>query len=69
MSKTNKQFIRQTQRTPENTISSKGAEEARSIDWNEWWPFTRATGDALRQLNKRSRKQSSYPDDVEEALL
>lgn len=22
------------------------------IDWSRWWPFTRATGKALRELNR-----------------
>ena len=26
------------------------------INWSEWWPFERATGTALRQLNKRQPK-------------
>ena len=37
-----------------------------AIKWDEWNPFERATGDALRQLNKRQRKQSPI-DCVEEA--
>lgn len=26
------------------------------IDWSRWWPFERATGEALRQLNRRQPK-------------
>jgi hypothetical protein len=37
-----------------------------AIKWSEWNPFERATGDALRQLNKRQRKQSPI-DCAEEA--
>jgi hypothetical protein len=37
------------------------------IDWCEWNPFERATGDALKQLNQRQRKQTEL--DGEEALL
>jgi len=36
------------------------------IDWNTWWPFTRATGDALRQLNRRQPKPNPVAG-VEEA--
>jgi len=38
------------------------------ILWSEWWPFTRATGPALKQLNRPQRKDS-YPHDAEEALI
>lgn len=38
------------------------------INWNEWNPFVRATGDALRQLNKR-QKTNRYNDEIEDALL
>jgi hypothetical protein len=37
------------------------------IDWNKWNPFERATGEALRQLNKREKKQTM--PEGEEALL
>lgn len=39
-----------------------------SINWNEWWPFTRATGAALRQLNQRQPKHNDLAD-YEEAPL
>ena len=38
-----------------------------TIRWNEWNPFERATGEALKQLNRRQRKQTEL--DGEEALL
>lgn len=38
-----------------------------TIRWNEWNPFERATGEALRQLNRRQRKQTEL--DGEDALL
>lgn len=38
------------------------------ILWSEWWPFTRATGAALKQLN-RPQKKEYYPLDAEEALI
>jgi hypothetical protein len=48
---------------------SRGARtKTKEINWNEWNPFERATGEALRQLNKRQRKQSPL-DCVDEALL
>lgn len=53
-------------------IQDQGSRDKRAktkeINWNEWNPFVRATGEALRQLNKRQRKQSPF-DCVEEALL
>ena len=53
-------------------IQDQGSRDKRAktkeINWNEWNPFVRATGEALRQLNKRQRKQSPS-DCVEEALL
>ena len=42
--------------------------KTKTIKWNEWNPFERVTGEALRQLNKRQRKQSPL-DCVDEALL
>ena len=27
--------------------------EAKEINWQHWWPFDRATGTALRQLNRK----------------
>ena len=41
--------------------------KAVTIRWNEWNPFERATGEALKQLNRRQRKQTEL--DGEEALL
>lgn len=41
---------------------------AKMILWSEWWPFTRATGAALKQLNRPQRKDA-YPHDVEDALI
>lgn len=38
----------------------------KAIDWQEWWPFERATGDALRQLN---RKKKLDLNEFEEAWL
>jgi hypothetical protein len=46
--------------------ASKKNTKHRQIKWDEWWPFTRATGDALRQLNRKEPKASL---DMPEALL
>jgi hypothetical protein len=51
--------------TPSDGSSKKKSKE---IDWKSWNPFQRATGEALRQLNKRQRKQKQIPDG-EPALL
>lgn len=32
------------------------------INWQTWWPFTRATGAALEQLNRRQRKHNDLED-------
>lgn len=39
-----------------------------TIRWQDWNPFERATGQALKQLNKRQRKPKYQPDESE-ALL
>lgn len=39
----------------------------KEINWNEWNPFERATGEALRQLNRRQKKRIEL--DGEEAPL
>jgi hypothetical protein len=41
----------------------------KKITWNEWDPFVRATGEALRQLNKRQPKQSNYDCTTEVAPI
>ena len=41
---------------------------AKMILWSEWWPFNRATGTALKQLN-RPQKKEYYPLDADEALI
>lgn len=50
----------------QNKRSRAHRAKTKTIKWNEWNPFERVTGDALRQLNKRQRKQSPI-DCVEEA--
>ena len=52
-------------RYAKDTDHAKRATQKSPIDWNEWDPFKRATGGALRQLNKRQPMRLDY----EEALL
>ena len=54
----------QDQRSGDHRAKTKAV----TIRWNEWNPFQRVTGEALRQLNKRQRKQKAL-DDAPEALL
>jgi hypothetical protein len=42
-------------------------QEQKQIDWRCWNPFQRATGEALKQLNRKYRKQQEL--DESEALL
>ncbi len=42
--------------------------KAKPILWSEWWPFERATGDALRQLNRPQSKRD-LTEEFEEAPL
>ena len=41
--------------------------KTKEINWNEWNPFERATGEAYKQLNRRQKKQIIM--EGEEALL
>ena len=34
-----------------------GRTKAKEINWQEWWPFDRATGTALRQLNRKPKQE------------
>ncbi len=43
--------------------------KTKTIKWQDWNPFQRATGEALRQLNRRQRRQPKYQPDAQEALL
>jgi len=45
---------RQAERT------SQEDREPTEINWQKWWPFDRATGAALRQLNQK--QQPEYED-------
>jgi hypothetical protein len=58
--------VAQPKRTLNGGAGAKERKEKHPINWNEWWPFTRATGDALKQLNRRQTKQL---EDYEEAPL
>ena len=59
-----------SRRKKSSPVSSPKAEVhgREKILWSHWWPFTRATGKALKQLNRPQRKDN-YPHDVQEALL
>ena len=61
---------RQPNQTPPvqrpNVGRPKRTTKASEIRWNEWWPFERATGNALKQLNKKQPKQQP---EYEEAPL
>lgn len=50
----------------EDVGDAKGHARKGEIRWEQWWPFTQATGAALKQLNKRQPKQQP---EQEEALL
>lgn len=59
----------QADRSPKEEGSANGRANSKDdplpdqINWNNWWPFKRATGQALRQLNKKPQP------DWEEALF
>jgi hypothetical protein len=57
-----------SRRQKKSVVSSPKDVGEKTILWSEWWPFTRATGDALRQLN-RPQKKEYYPLDAEEAPI
>jgi hypothetical protein len=48
-------------------VKPRSSKKPKAINWNEWNPFERATGEALRQLNKRQPKLK--PEEGEEAPL
>jgi hypothetical protein len=56
----------QGQRKQSRLVKTPAKKSTRRVSWNEWNPFERATGEALRQLNRRQPKPTN---DVEEALL
>lgn len=50
-----------------DTGNNRATKRKKDIDWKTWWPFTLATGDAYKQLNRRERKKVS--PSMEDALL
>ena len=56
-----------TDLSPTKNSSGSSNRKVKEIKWNEWNPFQRATGQALKQLNRRYRKQKEI--DESEALL
>jgi hypothetical protein len=57
-----------TDSQPTSKSRTSTCREKKLIDWKSWNPFQRATGEALRQLNKRQQKINQQPDG-EEALV
>ena len=71
MCTTGGEFDKAQSRQPLDRAKTKGASRKNKeaqIDWQTWWPFTRATGTALRQLNRKQPK-TNHLNDVQEALL
>lgn len=58
----------QARKRPSHKAHAQTATRQDAIDWGTWWPFDRATGEALRQLNKKSVTTSAY-DETEEAPI
>jgi len=56
----------QRQRKQSSLVKTPAKKTPREISWNEWNPFERATGSALKQLNRRHKQLDT---DWEEALL
>lgn len=54
-----------SKRSKPSSPSLNAAPETKIL-WSEWWPFERATGEALRQLNRPVQRTL---DDVEEAPI
>lgn len=50
-----------------DTGNNRATKRKEDIDWKNWWPFTRATGDAYKQLNRRAKLAT--PTTHEEAPL
>ncbi len=38
-----------------DTGNNRATKRKEDIDWKTWWPFTLATGDAYKQLNRRAK--------------
>lgn len=57
-----------TDLSPTKNLLGSSNRKVKEIKWNEWNPFQRATGEALKQLNRKQRKQKSL-DDAPEALI
>jgi len=67
MPKIDRQSDKEARVRSTSTRRTESSAKAYPIDWNEWNPFKRATGSALKQLNKR--QPAVCLDDFEEALL
>ena len=71
MRKNNSELHEEVQgRSGEVDLAKKSTRKSKKkIIWSEWNPFVRATGEALRQLNKRQPKQSNYDCTTEVAPI
>ena len=67
MPKIDRQSDKETRVRSTSTRRTESSAKAYPIDWNTWWPFERATGNALKQLNKR--QPAVCLDDFDDALL
>ena len=71
MCTTGGEFDKAQSRQPLDRAKTKGASRKNKeaqIDWQTWWPFTRATGTALEQLNRKQPKTNPF-ENVPEALI
>lgn len=66
MPKASRKPNQETRTRAEATRRTESSAKAYPIDWNTWWPFERATGGALKQLNKC--QPAMCLDDFDEAL-
>lgn len=64
MPNTNRQRDANESRHTHRVGRSKATAKKGPIDWKTWWPFDRATGDALKQLNKRQPKVTEPCEDA-----
>jgi len=69
MPKAHRERDKAPSRQPQSSKHTERTTQACPVDWKEWWPFERATGNALKQLNKRQPKSTGCLDDIEDALL
>lgn len=59
---------RRKRSSPESSPKGVAGRGQERILWSHWWPFDRATGEALKQLN-RPQSKDVYPHDVADAPM